>query len=591
VIVLIVIVAVAVTLRALYLHELVGTPDFAHPMCDANYNNYWARGLATGDWSPLAYEPDPMIRSTPFFRPPGYPYLLSFLYRIGGLGYIWPRIAQMCLGVLNIVVAFFFARRYFGRAAALVGSALMASWWVLIYFEGEFQGVVVSILLMMLLAWCLAAWSESMKLMFAAAAGAIAGLGALFRPNSLFLVPFIAAWVIWIHRRRGSLRLSWRTVAVFVALTAALIAPATIRNAVVADDFVPVSYNAGINLFIGNNDRADGLVNGTMPGIGTLDTSFDHEEIFRSVQRKAGRPMKHSEVSSYLAREAMDWIRRHPGRALELVGRKTLIFWGPAETADNKEVTLDRRASRILSRLPLNFPIILSLGVLGLVAFFVDHWPRRREDAGAARDDGRMLELGVLLVLMMFAWYASHMPFIATTRYRLPITPFLMMFGGVFVVRTVGLARERKWRRTGLWVAALVAVLIPAHVDFARYTPSPARWHYQRGLAHSRAGRNAAAVEEFREALKENPEYGAVHNDLGALLAGTGRIRESIPHLREAARLLHDDPAAHFNLAAALEFVGAYQESRAHYMYALRLAPGDAEAAAGLARTTEALGD
>ena len=56
--------------RGLYLADMARTPDFTFPGVDAAYHDYWARSLATGDWSGYAPFPDPHIQSTPFFRPP-----------------------------------------------------------------------------------------------------------------------------------------------------------------------------------------------------------------------------------------------------------------------------------------------------------------------------------------------------------------------------------------------------------------------------------------------------------------------------------------------------------------------------------------
>lgn len=39
-------------LRAAYLTEVVHEPGFEHPLHDPQYNDYWARALVTGDWTP-----------------------------------------------------------------------------------------------------------------------------------------------------------------------------------------------------------------------------------------------------------------------------------------------------------------------------------------------------------------------------------------------------------------------------------------------------------------------------------------------------------------------------------------------------------
>src|SRR5262245_10727318 len=69
-------------LRGAYLSNLRADPFFAAPALDAELHDYWARGLAFGSWNVPPDRTDPRIRTTPFFRPPGYPYLLAAEYRL-----------------------------------------------------------------------------------------------------------------------------------------------------------------------------------------------------------------------------------------------------------------------------------------------------------------------------------------------------------------------------------------------------------------------------------------------------------------------------------------------------------------------------
>ena len=64
------IVLVGLLLRAAYLRELVHRPDFSAPTIDAGFHDYWARGLAAGDWAPPAGRGDPRVATTPYLRPP-----------------------------------------------------------------------------------------------------------------------------------------------------------------------------------------------------------------------------------------------------------------------------------------------------------------------------------------------------------------------------------------------------------------------------------------------------------------------------------------------------------------------------------------
>jgi 4-amino-4-deoxy-L-arabinose transferase-like glycosyltransferase len=575
-VILLVILGVGLVFRALYLFELTGLPDFDHPLVDAHYHDYWARAIVTGDWSPPQDEPDPHISTTPYFRPPGYPFFLAAVYEVFGMGYVVPRIIQMLLGLGSVVLLFALGRRLFDDATALVGAALMAVYWVFVYFEGDFLEPALSVFLIVSFVLVLVRWYDRPSLPAGAAAGLLLGFLCLVRPNALLLIPVAGAWIYWAGRAALSGRRTLATILVLLCGTFVVILPVTIRNYVVSGDFVLISSNAGINLLIGNSARADGEVRGTIPGIGTLDTSFDYPEIVRRVEELEGRPMSDAEVNRYLAGRALRQIASDPGRTVRLMIRKTLLFWGPKEVADNKVIGLDRAHSRVLRAIPLSFPIVLSLALLGLVRVWKDgkQLPGRKRRAAT-----------VLIFFVAMVWFASHLPVAVTARYRVPVIPFLILFGAFFLRWAVAAVRHGRARRAWPWLAAAAALLVLTHVNVAGYEDSEARWHYQRAVAFQHGGDLDHAIEEYRLALRSNPQYAAVYNDLAAALANQGRIAESVPYFEKAVQFMPDDASVHLNLAMALEALGRRAESHAHYREALRLSPSSAEARTGLERT------
>jgi 4-amino-4-deoxy-L-arabinose transferase-like glycosyltransferase len=568
-------------LRGIYLADFAKHPDFTVPQVDADYHNYWARGLAFGDWTLRGGNEDPRIQSTPYFRPPGYPYFLAALYRITGPGYVGPRVIQFALGLLNVLLAFFLARRIFGRTAGLLSALFMATYWVYIFYEGEFQEPVLLTTLVLGLLLVLSRWLSRPGPYPVFGAGLIIGGMGLVRPSCLLLLPSLGLWMLWLLRRQGRIRSLLGSLALLVAGSILVVVPATIRNWVVARDFVPISTNGGINLYIGNNPAATGLVY-AMTDVGVLDTCYDWPGIVANTEKKLGRKLTDSQVSRYFADEAVAYILRHPGSTLKTLAQKTLLYWGPAEPADNKEVHAERRASPVLRLNPWNFGIALGLGLTGILMIL---WAARRPKAtGDRHAPPYQTEMVVAFWIVIGIWYLSFLPFGITSRYRVPTIPLLMIFGSYVVVEIVKAWRTPARKQAAAWVGILTGLTILANVDFAGYKPSFARWHYQRGLADNVLGRRAAAIAEFRAALKENPNYTAAYNDLGASLAMEGKTAESIPCFIEAVRRGSHDPVTHCNLAAALELEGRLAESLAEYERALAIRPDYPRAAEGLAR-------
>jgi len=100
-IVVIGLVAVALLIRIVYIHELSNNPFFNYPVVDSATYDDMAVRIAGGD-SPT---------DEPFFQPPFYPYFLGLLYSIFGRDFFTVRFVQMIIGVLNVVLCYEIARR------------------------------------------------------------------------------------------------------------------------------------------------------------------------------------------------------------------------------------------------------------------------------------------------------------------------------------------------------------------------------------------------------------------------------------------------------------------------------------------------
>lgn len=71
------------------------------------------------------------------------------------------------------------------------------------------------------------------------------------------------------------------------------------------------------------------------------------------------------------------------------------------------------------------------------------------------------------------------------------------------------------------------------------------------GLLEKKGGRFEAAEQAYMEALKENPESSAVHNNLGNVFFNTGRIEDAVAEYERAIELNPNLASAHYNLSQA----------------------------------------
>ncbi len=573
-----VILAVGFLLRLTYLLEVARVPDFTAPQFEAQYHDYWARALVSGDWTPPAGVTDPEIPDRPYFRPPGYPFFLAAIYQLTGPGYFWPRVLQMLMGLGSCLLLYALTSRGFGRAAGLFATGWMAVYWVFIFFEAEFMAVGLLVFLLLASLLLAARWatgsprSPGFTVPSAAGVGALVGLAILVRPNAAVLVPSLLLWAGWLAWRRngraGVIRGSFLGPGLTFAATALLVtSPATIRNYSTAGDLVWVTSNAGVNLFVGTHPESDGI----RPGVAELGEiaglesgwdSFDYPLVAAGVERLQGRPLADSEVSAYFTRRALDYAASQPAAVARLTLRKLALFWGPPEISNNKVIELEREASPTL-RLSPGFATVLALALAGIGLMF---WQRAA--------DGRRLEIGVLLLLFIVFYCASFLPFFVSARFRAPVVPALMVFAGYALAGLWHALSGRRYRRLVAGTALVVALRVLTGISWVPYEPDRALWHWRQGLLWKAQGQAGEALEAFQQAVSANPNHDEARLSLAEALAASGRLAEAIEAYR--ATLALDPPAAtaiaaHNNLARLLAGGGDLDSAIGHWRAVLEI--------------------
>ncbi len=558
-----------VVLRGIYLAEIKGNPDFAFPSIDASYHDYWARGLVGGVWAVPEGREDPQIYRYPFYRPPGYAYFLASVYWVFGPNYFWPRVFQMLIGLAVAFLVFAFSRRWFGEAAGLLAALLVSTYWIFIYFEGELVGVVFAVFLSLLLVSLLARLPERTGPWWGGLSGVVAGGYALLRPNVLLFLPVAALWTIWAVRRRGTGKWLPPILGLFLGATAAIV-PVTARNYLVSGEVVPIATNAGISAIVANNELSDGTTH-TIPGLGDVGTPYDYPRIVRYLERQLGRPLRHSEASNYLVGQAIEFAKENPGRFLYLLGRKALLFWGPREIRNLKEVHFARLHSPLLRKIPGNFPLVAALFVVGVILVFLDLKKGKEKVPGE-------FETAVLMLLFVGAYFLSLLPFAAAARYRVPIIPFLLIFGAYGLVRIGESAWKREWKRAAFWAAAGAALYGLASINFSGFRPSPEKWHFDRALAYTDKKDWDNAIRSYRAAIELQPGFVRAHNNLGNIYALREDYDEAIKYYRFVIRLQPNVVQARNNLGNAFFRQGKVEEALKEFKEALRIRPDLVEA-------------
>jgi tetratricopeptide (TPR) repeat protein len=104
------------------------------------------------------------------------------------------------------------------------------------------------------------------------------------------------------------------------------------------------------------------------------------------------------------------------------------------------------------------------------------------------------------------------------------------------------------------------------------------------GIALALQGKQAEARLAYEDALRLDPEQPEIHNNLGVMIAAEGRFEAALAHFDAAVRLKPEFDAAGANLGLALERLGRPAEARRAFRAALAINPANVQARLGLDR-------
>lgn len=329
---------------------------------------------------------------------------------------------QLFLGVASVAMVYEVGRRLFGLRVGLLAGLWVALFPNLIFHTATFLTETLFIFLVEAALLVLVAedWrARPPSLSRLAAFGLLLGLSALVRPISLLLLPIVP--VVWLVAKFGWQRALLDTGAILV-VTAAVIAPWTIRNAVQLDAVVIISTNLGDNLCMGHFAGAPGHF--ALP-----ESCFDSAEY-------AGldRPAFEVERNNDNIQKAIEYALDHPVVELKLLSQKALHLWEHdhdglrAVESYGDDIFIDAGFQTVLERTAdIYFFVTISIGGLGLLGLVL-----------SPRDPRRLY-----LLLGLLAFAGIPLVFFGDARFHVPVMPLLVIPAAWAVVTSVAMVRER----------------------------------------------------------------------------------------------------------------------------------------------------
>lgn len=567
-----IILLITVVLRFIYLVQYQHSFIFGKYVLDSMIIDRMARSLASGNfWG-----------DTAFFRAPLYIYLVALVYKIFGTGSAIIILLQDLLSLATVIVTYFYARYLFDVKAARWTGVLMACWPTLIYFSGELMITTLAVFLAVVAVFSAHRALDTGRPRTYLLAGILLGLAAITRPTFLPLIVIIPLALYFSGGKKEIGRIL-RLSVIYIVGVIIPIAPVTIRNLAVADDFVLISTQGGVNFFIGNNREADGI-SVSMPALGPIMEGGQYgDNVWTSsvqiARKETGRNLSQSEVSSYWLKRGMDEIFADPGHAIGLLAAKFYYFWHGQEIFNNKSPYYSRDYSWLMKILlwkyGLNFPSGLMFPLMFVGIFY------------ALRAHKKVM----LPVLFLLIFCVTVALFFVCSRFRQPVMPIAIPFAVYAVYRLLADFKQKHWRHLLYGGSATLLLIVAMNLGGDIESVINRSQNYTLlGTFYFGNGDYDKAIAEFHQALEIDPGNAQAYGSLGAAYGKAGKLADAEQTLTEALKYHPGSPTFHFNLGLVYMQSGRLPQARQHFEEAIKLDATSPRGYFGLAHVFEEQG-
>ncbi|MBN1383975.1 MAG: tetratricopeptide repeat protein [Elusimicrobia bacterium] len=537
ILVVLAILILAFTLRFIYLSKINNDFFFLNPVLDAKVYDDWAVEISQGDW----------IGRKVFFMNPGYPYFLAVLYKIFGHSLYFVAVIQFIIGSIGCILVYFIALRVFNKTAAIIAGIMACLYNVSFYYEGMLLSATLINFLNVLLVLVLLLKTEKPAKYLVS--GVLLGLSALFRPNVLLFVLFLGVWAAMNFRR--DYRLFVTSAGFFIFGLFIVFFPVTLRNYIVGGEFVLTTSSGGTNFYIGNNPSATGV--NSPPSFARLSPDHLEQDFKEEAEKRLRKNLTSSEISRYWFNQSIEFIKKSPISYIKLMWRKFWLFWNFYEIGGNFDFYFDKKWLAIQKVPLLSFGIIAPLGIIGMI-LAVGNWKKT-----------------LLLYLYILTYLIAVVLFFILSEYRYPVVPLVIIFAGYTVYWWKEKIKAKDLKSLAFSVAGgLIAFLaVNRNICETRQDIS----YYNLGGIYLGKTRIDEAIEEYKKAIKINPEYFMAYNNLGLAYNKKGYYDKAILAFKKAVHIKPDFADAYVNLALSYGNKLMYDEAISATEKAIKIKP------------------
>jgi 4-amino-4-deoxy-L-arabinose transferase-like glycosyltransferase len=481
----IVLILITLLIQFIFIAESNRSLPFQIPIVDAASYHNQAINIANG------ITPEPR----PFWQPPLYIYSLSFIYKHFSSNIIFIRTIQSLFSVITILLTFAIARRFCSQRISIAISLATAIYGPLLFFSSQLLPTSIAVTGNMAVLLCVIKLSENPSWKLSLLTGILLGLTALLVSNILIFIPILIAWLIW-NILSSTPRKNWTlTLLALLAGLAITILPVSIRNYTVSKQFVLISANAGINLYIGNNENTAETIN-IRPG-------QDWDKLVAEPYRNGAE--NDVQAAKFFKNKVTTFAIQYPVLFLKGLTIKTMQFFNSREIPRNVDIYTFRPYSTILNittfqlgSFSFPFGLVAPLALWGILISIKENIRQR------------------IIIYYVIIYSISIILFFPASRYMMPVIPIFLIFAGIGLTALLAKNKNIRQRIPGILfvIFFLLTLNLPIKLpsDNINYN---AELHTNLGVGLQTRGAIYNSIAEYKKAISLNPDNADTYHFLG----------------------------------------------------------------------------
>jgi len=370
-------------------------------------------------------------------------------------------------------------------------------------------------------------------------AGIVLGLGIITHPIALF---FLVAEALYMLVRKKFFRTALTLFGVFVAVM-----PIAVYNTLVLNSSTPLQANSGFNLYVGNNENADGTCY-IRPG-----REWDQIHLIARYNAEKEGISK----DAYFIRKAGRFVISHPFKFISLTAKKAFYFWNWRELTSGSDLYELRYWTNYQKIFKWAFG---ACAVLALFALFLNY--KNSEFYIKYRH----------FILLLCALFFANVIFVSSARYRIAVIPSILVLAAWSIVSFKNIFTGGQYKK----ITIFSCLILPAGIVFIPQPPID--YNREKAEAYSLLGEGFMLKNEYLAAekyLTYSLDYDSENtrncNLMGIIKENRGNDREALDYYLAALKLDKNNQYTLMNLAMFFSTHGKPQRAEELYRKAFSL--------------------